>query len=1376
MKKNTSIIFLSIFALAMSVFGFMGIQPVKATTTLGGVEVYETDIQFKGASLNWAEEKFDEEKGITTSGEGRLKFYSSYSTGLISALEGKEYKLGTLIARAEDFASYEEIIVGANGVINVETTDYIKTHNSGAEGEVDAWWSMVSINNIPRAYYGVELVARPYVEVDVDGNSETVNEYAYASYDESKNYAYSLATTAQMKLDAGHFNVENTTDLTVTGTKVQETYTKFKVTVYYDPLRLEEGEEGWDELPTREVDGTTYCYKEMVYNYGDTISNSQLYANTPFAGKGDTYYNFSKGFYDRTRTYWIDALDITLNSNIYKGKESTYDPYLTLVYGDMSLYEVVGPANLIDDFATVYSKRAAVKKVGTKASSTYNLYQFDYMQQDDFAEWYSSYEDENGVVEDGVLEVNSYFNTDRTSESNRYFMFKSSLRGGRYFYNASGISDYDPTSYDEETGTNPYYENGKESDYDYVSFRILIKTNETKSNTESVTLGAGAVGPVDNTNEETSARPRIGAFYDSFNGTDFAGEITVPTNQWITIRLTRMYYEKAIGNDRMSAINVKGNVSLNSFLYVNDGCRVDNKNNPAKEGEYTLLLDEISYDRDMRVAINGDDGVDMVELKNINTGSKASPKLIDRTFITRTRQLTSYAGEEITLSTVLKNGTIKYSVVAPNGDVTALEGNTFTPTQIGTYKVIATCDDYLLQGSNRPGISKSYQYGELEFEVLGRDVNFNLTGADDLTTVLKGSTLNIADVTVDGLEIASENITYFAKVGEGDYAQVGSEFIASETGDYSVIVKYNHNGAEFTSDPITFTVIDRQVNFILAGAADLTAVEKGLTLNINDVTVDGLGVVTDNLTYFIKAGEGEYEEFNGEFLAEEKGDYSVYVKFEYNGCEFLSDAVEFTVVAKQIQLDAKFYLVEGETQTEITEGQTIWMDSKIAIELLADGNVVTNGITYEVKRVDVNNSANDYEFTVTDATFIAGFVGDYEIVINYTYDGELYTFETALEVVANTLDNARYAETYSNSESVYSAWLLDKNNTNNASIPTANKKDYKQYYAPNEAEGIYGTKWHSEVTDINGETKYGVISTTPQLDYVNSNYGTGRLGIHLRSTEYTTTNAMVDAGFAKTIYNDDKVPTGTNVARYVSLNCENWDYISIPVYFPKADAQPGETIKVGGFYNTEQFDVPYNTWYELRLDKPRMIFSYLHSNGNMFNSLTGSTDDGKPLFHLAYDDASAQQHLNQVVYIDSISFQKYAEYERFTELYFYDNVNQKALTTDVINDVEYEGSTATASFSLKATIGDTEVDISKMKTRYITWSGTLTIQYVKDGKVTSTSGSGYGKTCYDGVDTYNITKWASGGYKVFCYTYHDDVTGKDYIGYRMLLFNAVQKT
>ena len=189
----------------------------------------------------------------------------------------------------------------------------------------------------------------------------------------------------------------------------------------------------------------------------------------------------------------------------------------------------------------------------------------------------------------------------------------------------------------------------------------------------------------------------------------------------------------------------------------------------------------------------------------------------------------------------------------------------------------------------------------------------------------------------------------------------------------------------------------------------------------------------------------------------------------------------------------------------------------------------------------------------------------------------------------------------------------------------------------------------------------------------------------------------------------------------------------------------------------------------------------MDTNGRVFDSLTGNdASDAQPLFGLASDEATATAKLNQVIYIDSVSFQKYPEneYRRFDELYFKDTNTGTIYSKTGIPEVTLKDGVY-ADLTLVAKVGGVELtpaQMATMKTKFMTWGGTFSGSYYKyvtdataEGGASSTTmkrTSGFDKTGNDGFYRVQVTSFKENGLNVFILIYTDE-KGISYRGYIM---------
>ena len=428
------------------------------------------------------------------------------------------------------------------------------------------------------------------------------------------------------------------------------------------------------------------------------------------------------------------------------------------------------------------------------------------------------------------------------------------------------------------------------------------------------------------------------------------------------------------------------------------------------------------------------------------------------------------------------------------------------------------------------------------------------------------------------------------------------------------------------------------------------------------------------------------------------------------------------------------FKVNGE---EFDINNSIALNSEISIEVLVRGQSTTENVSYKVVKLD-NDEAKNYEFAVTNGTFIAGFVGEYTVKVYYL-DGEteIPSATYTLTVVANTYENARYISTFSNSESVKAAYTKGEKTTT-----------------------LEGAEWLSEY-----QGRYGVISTLGQAYDTDSNYS----AFYLRSGDYDTEKQMAAAGLAQTVFGLDEAPEYGGYL--LGFNSENWDYLSIPVYVTKPEGVESDTLSIYYVDANAGSDVienvPYNTWYELKLDKPIIMrtFSYL---GRLFRQFSTSNDKNhrNPLLLAANGTV-------ENMYFDSMSFEKYTEFEHFGALYFEDESGNAVTKTETLM-MDVANSPATFTIKAKLDKDDTDfLDVSQFKLEYFIYGGSLTRAF-KDGSGKSVS-YGTSSTFYKDKSakktpcTFIATNKVTGddGYTAFKFVYeHTD--GKTYIGYLMI--------
>ncbi len=431
--------------------------------------------------------------------------------------------------------------------------------------------------------------------------------------------------------------------------------------------------------------------------------------------------------------------------------------------------------------------------------------------------------------------------------------------------------------------------------------------------------------------------------------------------------------------------------------------------------------------------------------------------------------------------------------------------------------------------------------------------------------------------------------------------------------------------------------------------------------------------------------------------------YTITATATYNGIA-LSKEIEIEVVgAKTVEPTFK---INGQV---IDINNPIAMGSTIVIDTLVEGvdAPISDNFSYKVVKLDSVES-NNVELDVVGGSFVLGLAGTYNIWVYYIEDDVINASEK-FEIVVNAEPN--YLNDFSDSASVWASYKL--------AITSANKPDAQyKIIAPtanNAKDSIAtGTKWLSA---YNG--KQGVLQLTPQ-DVVVESTGkfasdyAGALSVALRSYNYPN-NA--DFNSLNNILYGTSGSVNTDDCLTMGMDSNNWDYLSTWVYFENADATEADTLKLTGVSGTVLANnVPYNTWYELKLDKWYIIRIFAGSNAPIREPFTTYNGNVKPLFSLATStsDTAYETNKNTMVYVDSMAFKTYdtltvdsEEYtvERFEEIGLYDN-NDVRITGNrtspyVINYVK-EASTGVYTaqgntlFTIKGKVNGVFVDSSNL--------------------------------------------------------------------------------
>ncbi len=126
-----------------------------------------------------------------------MRYKATVNTEDVAYYEGKGYTvtMGTLIAPADKFASYEELTfqADANNFLDVVTTGYFNEETGTIAG---------SISNIKEANYGRNFIARAYVKLTKDGET-------YVSYATANDNTRSIKALANAVLDDDTMIPEN---------------------------------------------------------------------------------------------------------------------------------------------------------------------------------------------------------------------------------------------------------------------------------------------------------------------------------------------------------------------------------------------------------------------------------------------------------------------------------------------------------------------------------------------------------------------------------------------------------------------------------------------------------------------------------------------------------------------------------------------------------------------------------------------------------------------------------------------------------------------------------------------------------------------------------------------------------------------------------------------------------------------------------------------------------------------------------------------------------------------------------------------------------------------------------------------------------------
>ena len=701
------------------------------------------------------------------------------------------------------------------------------------------------------------------------------------------------------------------------------------------------------------------------------------------------------------------------------------------------------------------------------------------------------------------------------------------------------------------------------SDFDYLSMMVLVKPKDANEEQKTVSVYKAS----------------------AFNTTK------IPVGEWFEYKVSKT--ELKVSTNVNNVLAYARATTNGTYFTVSS----------ADYEKFDFYFDNVAYAKGADIVLDKDTYVMGSEI-TFDIANAGELTKDDFTFyVNKTNAITNNG--TLIEEGFLKSGSYSFRLV-PDGDnpatYTLLDGNTYT-TEIEddyvsrTYFVQAKLNEQGLQktGGEQIFASKLITVNGLAISLgessLGQEVTIDasLEGVDGLTytyAVKKSSDSDSDWTTLTNNKFTpTVSTSYDVKV----VATLGDlEIEKIITKDYAKNIVID---AQF---PTGFNkyVIDHNINIVaeLEGAENIVVTVKDehnspVTITNNAINVSATG------TYVITATA------------------------TYNGIQ-ITNQIEIVVVG-DIIIEPTFK-VDGE---DFDVNNPIMLNSQVTIEALVGGQLPANtaNIEYYVVRLD-SNPANNYEFTLNNGTFKASLAGTYNVFVYYTEDGiinssDLITFE----VVANTIENARVINTFSDSASVAAAYLSSAKN-----------------------EMVEGTTWYNEY-----EGEYGVISTVGQT------YNTNYSAFYLRSADYDTQTQMENAGLAKTLFGTEKAPSDEGYL--VGFNCENWDYLSIKVYFAKPNGAQSNTLNVYYGDHSDKGDiltVNYNEWTELKIDKG-MLLNKLCNSGRLLQQYSTANDDAhrKPMFYA--DSANVG-----TVYFDSMSFEKYAEYKHFAEFYYEDNGTQ----------------------------------------------------------------------------------------------------------------------
>ncbi len=890
----------------------------------------------------------------------------------------------------------------------------------------------------------------------------------------------------------------------------------------------------------------------------------------------------------------------------------------------------------------------------------------------------------------------------------------------------------------------------------------------------------------------------------------------VKYNEWVEIKLDKFYVAQSYGNRGISEpfTSYNGRSFPTFFLALSTSDAQYEKNKDA-----TVYVDSMAFKKYDTLTINEStyrvESMDEIGLYDSNdnqiTGVNRAPYIIEYVKDANTGVYRAVQDTNFTIKAKVNGSWVDSSKleIMTGAEKLLSVGSVCYKGEDGTTETTLTAYDWykidVSLVSNKEGTAISY-----------KDIS-NSTQAQQMPCIrlrvtYVDSVNNVVYIGYVSECFNSKDVTPRINVELND-AELGQEVIidASVVGNNSATIEYfvkQTSESEWTAlatnkfTPNVPTSYDVKV-VVNVGTITLEKVitkdyTKEIALNVqypngfdkyvinNDINIEAELVGATDLTIVVKDEDGNVVNVENNVLKVlETGEYTIIASCTYNGVTLTKTQVIEIVGDKEIT--AEIY-VKGQL---FDVNNTITMGETVTINALVDGQLTTDGVTYKIVKLD-SKPENNIEINANGAGFVANYVGTYNVWVYYTESG---VTNASQMITLNVVAHASYLNDYSDSESVWSAYKL--------ALTSDNKVDYQYKGMTDNGGNAPDTYWYSE---YNG--KYGVISTKPQQVELESTGGYpsvgGALGVGLRSFNYKTSNDWkASAELNEIVYNGAEA--AANNVPTLAIRSPNWDYLSIWIYLDKKDAQPTDKTIIYGVYDVKiDAEVPYNTWYELKVDK----FYVARSYGNRGIKEPFCTYKGSfPTFFLAQSRNDAQYEANKdvVVYVDSMSFAKYStigEYtvKRFDSVALYDAENNVVTGTNVAPYViDYTKDAETGVYTqvkpltltIKATANGQPVDSDKIVIDRGVRTNIGYATYYKataDGDVSTTMGGtlkAYDwykvdltlKTNAQGTAITNVNTATDAGAKTvatyqLCIKYVDEANKVIYIGYIAECFNG----